>query len=316
MDFRLTLRPLRWLTALLVLMLTACGDPLQDELDIQSKIAAQQVAELGTALNQDSLRNARLLRDYADRVKAIKPDYASLVDELAKDASAQGPMYQSLKERLDLALNQPARFAKPEERLQELVNIREAADKSLFNDALTDPLNVLADMSDGALPRVNALSKAQSQQANGAEDFGAGSQLVGNPGYGQWVQRDGMSFWEWYGMYALFSNLFDNRVSYDRWSRGRDYSYYSDYGRYRYTKPADYQRQQQRAQKAFKNDSRFKSPYASSRTGASRLSLASRQAPKTAQQAGKFRSSGNKSRFNSSFRNSQNRTSRGVRRGK
>ncbi|WP_341501884.1 hypothetical protein [Gallaecimonas sp. GXIMD4217] len=311
---------MRWLTALLVLMLTACGDPLQDELDIQSKIATQQVNELGTALDQDKLRNARLLKDYAKRVKDLKPDYASLVDELAKDASRQGPLYQSLQERLETALNQPEQFAKPEERLRELINIREAADKILFNDALADPLNVLADLSGGALPRVNALPKAQSQQANQAEDFGAGSQLIGNPGYGQWVQRDGMSFWEWYGMYALFSNLFDRPIHYDRWSRHRDYSYYSDYGRYRYTKPRDYQRQQQRAQKAFKSDSRFKSPYAKSRTGASRLSQASRQAPKTVQQASKFRGGGSKfaskSKYNSSFRNSQNRTSRGVRRGK
>ena len=42
---------------------------------------------------------------------------------------------------------------------------------------LSDPLNAIADMSDGALARINAMSKASELLANGAEDFGAGSQF-------------------------------------------------------------------------------------------------------------------------------------------
>ena len=68
-------------------------------------------------------------------------------------------------------------------------------------------------------------------------DMGVGSQLIGNPQHGQWLQVPFMSFWEWYGMYSPFSNMFRGPVYYDRWSSHRGYSYYSDYGRSRYTVP-------------------------------------------------------------------------------
>ena len=44
---------------------------------------------------------------------------------------------------------------------------------------------------------------------------------VGNEKYGQWVERNGSSFWEFYGKYALFSSVF-NMMTYRR-------SYWDDY---------------------------------------------------------------------------------------
>lgn len=46
---------------------------------------------------------------------------------------------------------------------------------------------------------------------------------VGNGSYGHWVNRDGGSFWEWYGKYALISSAF--RL----FSGGYNRSYYDDY---------------------------------------------------------------------------------------
>ncbi|MCG8701672.1 MAG: hypothetical protein MI922_26710, partial [Bacteroidales bacterium] len=51
------------------------------------------------------------------------------------------------------------------------------------------------------------------------------SQYVGNPQYGRWVQRDGGSFWEFYGKYAMMSSIF-HMVT-----RPARYSYYDDYYR-------------------------------------------------------------------------------------
>ena len=69
---------------------------------------------------------------------------------------------------------------------------------------LTDPINTLADMSDGKLGRVEAMSKEAEMQANGTEESGPGSQLVGNPHYGQWQNNSsGQSVWAWYGPICL-----------------------------------------------------------------------------------------------------------------
>ncbi len=60
-----------------------------------------------------------------------------------------------------------------------------------------------------------------------------GYQYIGNQRYGRWVERDGMSFWEFYGKYALISSVFgmlhrpyyrrDYDVFRDHQRRGRSY---------------------------------------------------------------------------------------------
>ncbi|WP_371186475.1 hypothetical protein [Thalassotalea maritima] len=311
----------------LSMLLSGCGDPNQAKFDEQLPLTEQRLAQLANALNKQDIRNARLIDSYADTLIAQKPNLAPIINEFRKDASSEGPMYQGLLQRLNEVKQQPDLFESSEARLNELQTIYQAADSAIFSDALSDPLNVLADMSDGELPRVNSLSKQQALAANGAEDFGVGSQLIGNPAYGQWqTNSSGMSFWEWYGMYALMSNLFGNdRVYYDRWGRKRGYSYYHDYGRSYYTSARKYRAQQQletRTRKSFeRRGQKFESTYAKPRTGSSGLSRQS----KTAQQASKFRqTSSSKSKYasksnyasNSSFRNSRSTTTRSFRRGK
>ena len=176
---------------------------------------------------------------------------------------------------------------------------------SAYNDALSDTVNVLADLSNGELARVNAVSQQAEQRMNRSKDHGAGSQYIGNPHYGRWSHGSGGSFWAWYGQYAFFSSMLGGRpYYYHNWSRNRGYSYYHDVGRSNYTSRSQRTRQaatETRARKQFGSGG-HKSPYAKTRSGASGLSKAS-TTPRRSYSSGSSRSSG--------FR-----TSRGVSRGK
>ncbi|MCJ8319073.1 MAG: hypothetical protein MJK12_05540 [Colwellia sp.] len=317
--------------AIVLLLLSACSDPLKEQINKQLPISEQRVQELANALDNNQVRNANLINQYAEKVTVKKPSLSALVAEFKKDATSQGPMFKALEDRLNTVKNQPSMFANNQAIYDELLNIYQAADPILYSDALSDPLNVLADMSDGELPRVNSLSKSQSQRANNAQDFGTGEQLIGNPSYGHWqTGSNGMSFWAWYGMYSMMGDLFGRRTYYNDWGRSRNYSYYNDYGRTRYSSPSQLKNQNKldtRASKSFENKGKkYTSAYSKNRAGSSSLSSQS----KTAQtSANRFRTkSNNKSTYgsksssskskskNASFRNSSSNTSRGFRRGK
>ncbi|WP_108945500.1 hypothetical protein [Shewanella halifaxensis] len=314
---------MRVLTVILVFTLAGCGDDRPDQIAKYQQLTQQRLDTLSNMLNDGQVRNANLLKQYVQVLEKQKPDLSPLLNELATDATNRGPMFTSLTRRLTDSQN-PANYVDLDQQLAEVENLYQAADSSLFNDMLSDPLNVVADMSDGTLARVNSISREAAALANGAEDFGAGSQLVGNPAYGSWqTGSNGMSFWAWYGMYSMFSNLTRGPIGYDRWSSRRNYSYYNDVGRYRYTSPKQARAQTQtyeRAKKQFNaQGKKFDSPYAKSRTGSTSLSRQSSSTPKasstgrTASSKSKFRSNYSK---DSSFRNSSSRTTRGVRRGK
>lgn len=320
------MQPFKVITFLLILLLSACSDPVAEQIEIQMPVTEQRVASLGQSLTSGQVTNAALIKQYAQKVKAAKPDLTPIVDVIARDATEQGPLFNALQDRVNQVKNMPQLFASNEERYQELLNIFEAADPILFSDALSDPLNVLADMSDGLLPRVNSLSKAQSMQANSAQDFGVGEQLIGNPSYGQWSQgSNGLSFWEWYGMYALMDNIFGSRRTYYRdWGRSRNYSYYNDFGRTRYSSPSTLRKQvnlDNRTRKSFESKGqKYTSAYAKNRTGASSISSKSKAAQSSASRFQKTTASkssyASKSKKNASFRNSRTNTSRSTRRGK
>ena len=305
-----------------IFLLSACGDPIKEQALQQLPISEQRVAQLGEALNQNQVRNASLIKQYAAKVLAQKPNLSALINEFKKDASTQGPMYLALLDRINTAKNQPQMFASSQALYDELLNIYQAADPVLYSDALSDPLNVLADMSDGLLPRVHSLSKTQSQKANNAQDFGTGEQLIGNPSYGNWqTGSNGMSFWAWYGMYSMMGDMLGRRTYYNDWGRSRNYSYYNDYGRTRYSSPGQLSKQtalDQRTKKSFSSrGQKFSSPYSKNRTGSSSLSGKSKVAQTS---ASRFRSNTvKKSSYaskQSSFRNSNTKTSRGFSRGK
>jgi hypothetical protein len=142
---------------------------------------------------------------------------------------------------------------------------------------LADPINVLADMSDGKLPRVDALSKEAEEKIDGVSGSGAGAQLVGNPHYGSWQSNSsGNSFWGWYGQYAFLSSMMGRPIFYDRWSSNRGYSYYHDYGRSTYSSPRQMKSQaslETQTQKRFSSQGKqFESAYARKRATTSKIS--------------------------------------------
>lgn len=305
----------------------------QRSLLAESAAAGSDVSRLIVLVKGQSIRNVKLLNAYADIVKKESPELTGIVETLATDATVNGPIVTGLKDRLESAnktITQTVKGGKQEvlQLQQEFSAIQVAADPVLFGMMLTDPINVLADMSNGKLARVEAMSKEASLQANQSGDYGAGSQLIGNPNYGQWRgDNQGRSFWEWYGMYALFSNIFNRPVYYGSWAGNRGYSYYSDHGRNYYTSPSEQKRQQTQAaktkQKFQKSGKSFKSPYAKTRAGAS--ASAKRSSVKSANKFSSKRSSfktpskfaSKTSRFNqSSARSSYSRTSRSFSGGK
>ena len=269
-----------WAWLLLVTTLWGCGDgDIRTRVDAAINRVESALARLGSELDGGQLRNAELIRQYASHVREAKPELSNLVLVLAREATRDGTLYRGLETRLKelkAALPEPgARAEAYVEAANELASLTDAVDPTEFNRALADPLNVLADLSAGALPRVDAVAASDSRRANNAADLGPGSQLVGNPHYGQWrTDSGGNSFWVWYGQFALIRDLLGGpRIGYGAWAGGRDYSYYHDYGRRNYTSPSVRRQQAQTestARRKFASEGRtFRSPYARQRQGAS-----------------------------------------------
>lgn len=305
----------------ILLMVSACTskeEQIQKAIEQQAQATANSLQQLEKALDTNRIRNTTILQQYAQSLKQSKPELGALADQLAKDATIYGPLYMNLMKRFDDAKNNPAAFADWTQRINELQAISEGATLSLFNDALSDPINVLADMSGGQLPRINAMSRESEISANKAQDMGPGAQLVGNPNYGSWqTDSSGTSFWVWYGMYRMIGDLFDyDRPSYSRWSRHRSYSYYNDYGRHRYSSPkqrAADDKVYQKTKKSFAARGKsFTGPYSKRRTGASSLSRSSYTPPKKST----FASKSSYAKSGGSMRSGSSRTSRGGRGGK
>lgn len=305
----------------MLLMVSACTskeEQIQKAIQQQTEATGNALQQLEKALDAGRIRNTTILKQYADALKQSNPELGALTSQLVKDAGVYGPLYMNLMQRYDEAKNNPAAFADWTQRINELQAISEGAQLSLFNDALTDPINVLADLSGGVLPRVNAMSRESEISANKAADLGAGSQLIGNPNYGQWqTDSSGSSFWMWYGMYRMLDDVFDrDRVYYSRWGSSRGYSYYSDYGRHRYSSPKQRSAQTQLYNKTKKSfaarGKSFSGPYSKRRVGASSLSRSSYTPPK----ASSFARKSSYAKSGGSVRSSYSRTSRGGRGGK
>jgi len=321
------IKPWKLISLLFILQLLAgCESKLeQTQTTINQQVAStgQSLDRLGSAIETGSVRNARLLSEYAQVLKQQKPELTRIANLIAEDATRQGPLYQNLAMRLNDVKAETVTLDNAGLLLDELTRIKEASKQSLFNDALTDPINVLADMSDGQLARVGAISQ-QAEQNGGGTDYGAGSQMVGNPNYGNWQSgSNGTSFWQWYGMYRMLGDL-TGRVGYSGWSQNRRYSYYNDYGRSRYTSPKQSVKQaavETKTRKSFQHKGQsFSSPYAKKRPGSAGLSRSSYTPTKTVSSYSKpkksFTSSNKATSNTGSFRNSGSRTSRGVSRGK
>ncbi|WP_199609271.1 CHAD domain-containing protein [Flocculibacter collagenilyticus] len=287
----------------------------QQTIKLLHEEATLEVNALGNALDKKQIHNAKLLTEYGKTLSQQNPQLSEIAKVITQDATKQGPLYQNLLSRLS-DLKTPSPEMPSEEVIRQIELVKSAAKISVFADALTDPINVLADLSNGTLPRVGAISEAAETAANSATDIG--NQLVGNPNYGEWqTSSSGISFWQWYAMYRIFDDIFD-RIEYGRWSKRRKYSYYNDYGRSRYTSYKQYKHQnkiENRTRQSYKSQGKqFTSPYAKTKTGASGLSRSSHTPPAV---RSSYSKASNYSKSSSgSVRNSSSRTSRGISRGK
>ena len=317
---------------LLLLSLLGCGGQNREKQNVEMGIMAvkSELENLERALESGQVRNAMLLKQYAALLSDQRPALYELCATIAQDASSSGPLFQGLLSRLDTVSDLEegslsfSEFPNMADRLQELHALRQAASLPMFNDALSDPVNVLADLSNGTLARVNAISAATEQAISGNQSNIPAQQLVGNPHYGQWSGSGANSFWVWYGQYALISHLLGGRRNYyGDWGARRGYSYYHDVGRRPYSSPRQRANQglrEQAVKKDFRSQGkRFTSPYARTRAGASGLSRASTSQSKavfTSPYSKKASSNKFQSSYQGSLRNSTNRTTRGISRGK
>ena len=252
------------LLLLSLFMLSACTSQEEMAKKRLQELARQtenKIARLGEHIDKGHIANTKKLQQYANIVKskANSPEMKELIASLSLDSTSKGPIYTSLITRLNDAksdINRVKGFVAIEDLGNEFSALNQAAAMDNYGWMLTDPINVLADMSNGQLPRVEAMSKQASLQANGAQDYGSGSQLVGNPTYGHWqTNSSGQSFWAWYGQYAFFSSMFHRPIYYSNWASHRDYSYYHSAGRYQYTS-----RNQQKSQQAVQQRTQKKIP--------------------------------------------------------
>ncbi|MDH5232459.1 MAG: hypothetical protein OEY38_20555 [Gammaproteobacteria bacterium] len=211
------------------LFLTGCGDPYREELESRIKSADQRLSQLKTSLDNGSLQNALILKEYGRQVSKSRPEMDKIVDALVKDGTAEGQLYQHLEKRLNDVKTNHKQYGDPQKLIPEAEAIMQASSERVFNKALSDPINVLADLSNGVLPRVGVMSKNEEATFNDVKDFGDAAQLVGNPAYGQWTNRGGSSVWEFVGAYFLLNSIMGrNPVRYDSWNRHRPYSRHQD----------------------------------------------------------------------------------------
>jgi len=224
------------LLVLLLLLVAGCGNQYEAEVGENYQMVKERLGGLKKDLQRRTLSNARIVDQYAKKLASSNREMADIAATLRKDSTPDGTLFKSLQSRLNAVRLSPKDEPEYRATLAELNNLWVASDTAVFNDALLDIINTMADLSQGELARINIPRAEQGEQLI------PGSQLVGNPAYGQWqTNSSGQSFWAWYGQYALISSLLNGVGGYQRgpifqrdWASGSRYSYYNDYGRSSY----------------------------------------------------------------------------------
>ena len=104
-------RAMRIISMIYILLLVQLGlsgctsdeELWQRSLQAESATAGSEVSRLIGQIKGQSIRNVKLLNAYADVVKKEAPDLREIVETLATDATANGPIVTGLKERLESA---------------------------------------------------------------------------------------------------------------------------------------------------------------------------------------------------------------------
>lgn len=293
-----------------VILITGCTSKQEKmRIKVESRVIEtdRAIKGLKTHLSNVTLPNARILAQYAKYVKNKKPELSEIIDSLANEGTADSLMFKNLQTRFN-QVKQKINAGSVYGVYDELGLIQSGVNFNTYNMMLTDQINVLADMSDRQLGRVESLSKQASIAANRSVDYGAGSQLVGNPNYGHWrTNSSGTSVWTWIAMYAMFNSINRSPIYYNRWSSRRDYSYYGSVGRNYYSSPTQTSSQKtlnkKHTDKFAKQGKKFQSPYAKPKVASAKVSQQRRNIAK-------------QSRGIASSRGASSRTSRSSSRGK
>ncbi len=244
------LMPLWLLMSLLTL--TGCGNNYSEQLKGEYLNVERNLSTLEYILSSRQLTNAKIVNIYAQKLAQIKPDFRPIAESMAKDSTENGVLYTGLVKRLAKVNREPENKQQFQQAQQSLASIDIAADPTVFNDALLDLINTMAELSGGQLDTVSIPKDSQAANVRG-ETITPGSYLVGNPSYGEYRQNSsGSSMWQWYGQYAFFSSLMrgssynQSPIYYNDWNRRSRYSYYNDYGRNSYGSTADRNQTRQR----------------------------------------------------------------------
>jgi len=298
---------LMWVLMLMAvtLLLSGCGNRYAEQLRDNHKIVQSNLGNLKTQLDNRQLTNALLIEKYANSLMRQKSDYNDIATLLKKEATSQGQAFGGLTKRLAAVNLEPTDAELAQYSMRELQLINSGADVLEFNSALADVVNTLASLSDGQLAVINvpASHKATAQQSNA---------LIGNPSYGNWQRgSNGTSFWAWYGMYSMFSNVMGGRSYYNSWSSRPHYSYYGNYGRNRWGSSTDVSRNRNLSQRY---PSRYNKPSAATRA---RYATTSRRSSSFGGSSSKSSSGASRSSsYGSSSRSSSFSSSRGFGSGK
>ena len=111
--------------------------------------ADRGLQELNTAIGQGRVQNAAIIKQYARILKSSRPELVPLLVELEKDGTTEGPLFKSLKNRFQGIQDNTEQFPTWKEKYAELVAIANGANLSIYNDALSDTVTVIADLSRG-----------------------------------------------------------------------------------------------------------------------------------------------------------------------
>lgn len=230
--------------ALMMSLLAGCSNEYLEDIEKRYPATEKRIKALAPQLDGGKLTNALLVRTYSKQLIEQKPELREAAELLAKEATTKGGLYTNLSERLTRVNRKPENRNDYLPAFEELEALWAASDPVVFNDALLDVVNTLADLSGGKLERINIPNSAKANQLEGKQGQVPMSYMVGNPAYGNWkTDSSGKSFWEWYGQYRLISDVVGGigggryhygSVYYDDWYSRPRYSYYHDYGRSAY----------------------------------------------------------------------------------
>jgi len=325
--------------AIMVTALTACGEssqqPRVDVVDTQLSSARSSLNALKGSLNpaKVQLPNALLLLKYRDIVVKSSPEFAEVVNLVAKEATPSAVAIQNKEKELKEATVRYAagdknqKTAMMQKSLEKALRIKAFA--SDYNNVLIDSINVVAGLSKGKLAKIEQPTRDASTVDKPMSEY------VGNPNYGHWREEsNGTSTWQWIAMYAMFSNM--NHQPYYRSSYYNHYGGYSYFDRYSssYERPAwksNYNRSYRDSKYLSSNPKAFNTVKARGRVKNSafvssrKANVVSKTAPSRgfSQSAGRITSasraatrSASLSRNTSSFRSSSRSGGFGGRRGK